>query len=159
MSEERKYLFHVTMVTHNSRTSERMKKLGIKGGKPVVFSELEEIDLVRNFTNIVRKNNYKIINFNVCKDHVHFILYCTIENLEKIVCILKTVTSKKYKKTKKINLWAQKFNRKVIENDEQLAYVMEYITYNRIKHNLPENEKLQRLIEKMLTPYEELFPN
>jgi hypothetical protein len=36
---------------------------------------------------------------------------------------------------------------------------MEYITYNRIKHNLPENEKLQPLIEKMLTPYEELFPS
>ena len=157
MQEEEKFLFHVTMVTHNSRTNERMKSLGIIAGKPVELSEQEEVNLVINFTRIVLKNNYKILNFNICKNHVHFILYCSFENLERIVGNIKSVTSKKCKKTNSTNLWAQKFNRRVISNDKHLAYFMDYIKYNRAKHDLPENLRLQRLIEKMLTHYEELF--
>jgi REP element-mobilizing transposase RayT len=90
---------------------------------------------------------------------VHFILYCSVENLERIVGNIKSVTSKKFKKRNNTNLWAQKFNRRVISNDKHLAYLMDYIKYNRVKHNLPENQRLQRLIEKMLTPYEDLFPS
>jgi hypothetical protein len=66
MQEEEKFLFHVTMVTHNSRTNERMKSLGIKVGNPVELSEQEEVNLVIHFTRVVLKNNYNILNFNIC---------------------------------------------------------------------------------------------
>ncbi len=156
MSDDEKYLFHVTMVTHNSRINERMKRLGIRVGQPVELLGRDEIDLVNHIASIVKKNQYQILNFNICKDHVHFLIYCQINKLECIVGNIKSVTSRKFKKSKSINLWAQKFNRRVIENEEQLACVMNYIQYNRAKHNLRDNERLKKLIAQMLTPYEKL---
>ncbi len=156
MSDDEKYLFHVTMVTHNSRINERMKRLGIKVGHPIELFEQDEIDLVNHINSIVKKNHYQILNFNICKDHVHFLVYCSIDKLEQIVGNIKSVTSRKFKKSRYTNLWAQKFNRRVIENEEQLASVMNYIQYNRAKHNLPDIERLKKSISQMLTPYEKL---
>jgi len=157
MFEVEKYLFFITNVTHNSRTSERMKRLGLKSSGGIWLSIEQELELTCLIASIVKKNNYKISTFNICGDHIHLILCCAAEELEEIMKKIKSTTSRKYKKLYNNKLWAQKFNRRIIENEDQLVRVVNYIEHNRLKHNLPESEKLQQIINRMLTPFDKLL--
>ncbi len=49
------------------------------------------------------------------------------------------------------HLWAQKFNSKLIESEDELANVLDYVRNNRLKHELVENQRLQGIIDKMIT--------
>jgi REP element-mobilizing transposase RayT len=153
MSE--KYIFHITCVTHNTRISERMKSYRIKPGFAISLSEKEEVLLTKIITSIVTKSKLKILAYNICKDHIHFAIYCEEERLNRIVQNLKSVSSRKFQQRTKIpHLWAQKFNRKVIDIERQLDDVINYIQMNRYKHNLSENKELKSIINKMITPIE-----
>jgi type I restriction-modification system DNA methylase subunit/REP element-mobilizing transposase RayT len=56
------------------------------------------------------------------------------------------------------SLWAQKFNRKLIDTNDQLNNTLDYIENNRIKHNLPPfPPDISELILSILTPYEKAF--
>lgn len=56
------------------------------------------------------------------------------------------------------SLWAQKFNRKEIETEQQLWNVINYVTNNRNKHNLPpSSQAILHKIENVLTTYENAF--
>jgi REP element-mobilizing transposase RayT len=144
-------LFHITMVTHNSRISERMRRLHIYPGEAVRLSIKEEIKVVKEFGRIVILNKYIVFAFNICVDHVHFVIFSFPENLEKIIRKIKTKTSIEFKKIRNTALWAQKFNREVIETEEGLANVINYVQLNRIKHNYPESIELQNEIGKFIT--------
>ncbi|MCZ2223541.1 MAG: Eco57I restriction-modification methylase domain-containing protein [Chitinophagales bacterium] len=50
------------------------------------------------------------------------------------------------------SLWAQKFNRKLIDSNEQLNNTIMYIRNNRIKHNLsPLSKQIQNRIQQVIT--------
>ncbi|MCA1760150.1 MAG: transposase, partial [Bacteroidales bacterium] len=55
------------------------------------------------------------------------------------------------------HLWAEKFDGKEITSNEQLENTMAYINNNRKKHNLPENKKLQSLIQNMISSRKHAF--
>ena len=55
------------------------------------------------------------------------------------------------------HLWAQKFNRGYIGNDQHLEETIAYIRHNRKKHGLPPNKELQPLIDKMIAPIDQIL--
>ena len=61
------------------------------------------------------------------------------------------------KKNKYNQLWTQKFGRKEIVTDEQLNNTLNYIRNNRKKHELPENKKLNAIIDKMTCTIDHAF--
>jgi hypothetical protein len=69
------------------------------------------------------------------------------------------LSSREFKKEANISssLWAEKFNRKVIDIEKQLTNTINYVNNNRIKHNLYENDELKKVIEKFITPIEFAF--
>jgi REP element-mobilizing transposase RayT len=46
------------------------------------------------------------------------------------------------------SLWTQKYGNSPIDSEEYLLNAIEYIRNNRKKHELPENKKLEKIIEK-----------
>jgi len=101
-------IYHITFVTHNSRISEKMRKFKVKTGKPVIFTCYDELFLTEQFILLVKKNNLKILAYNICKDHIHFIIVCDTEKIIAIVQNIKSVTSRKFRAKKRIsNIWAQ----------------------------------------------------
>ncbi|MCD4734928.1 MAG: Eco57I restriction-modification methylase domain-containing protein, partial [Bacteroidales bacterium] len=55
------------------------------------------------------------------------------------------------------HLWTQKFGQKEITDDKQLTNTITYIRNNRQKHQLPENKKLQFLIDKIICTRQHAF--
>lgn len=162
--QKEKQAFHVTFVTHNSRTSQRMKEYKVKKGDSFRLDDELEVFVTRAIAEIVKKDDLNVPAYNICADHVHMILVCEPEELPNIVRKLKGKSAQKLKehlevpKEEKFHLWAQKFNRKLIEDDEALANVQEYIKHNRKKHELPPPDKgLQPLVKDMCCSYDYAF--
>ncbi len=166
--EKVKKHYHITWVTHNSRTSQRMIDYKVKKGDAVWLDEKAELKITEIIKNIVIENNINVLNYNICGDHIHILLVCEKEELSNIVRILKGKSSQKYKeflqipKEEKFTLWAQKYNISYIETDKKLNAVIEYISNNRIKHNLPMTTAvwyngLQPLVQEMCCSSEHAF--
>ncbi len=122
-----------------------------------MLSDIDELNITQNIATLVKKNNLKLLAFNICMDHIHFVIMCGDRKLTSIVQNIKSITSRKYL-NKKDNepLWAQKFNRKLINDDDQLFTSITYVYNNRIKHNLPENPILQNIISRMVIPIDNI---
>jgi hypothetical protein len=154
--------FHITCVMHNTRTSQRMIEYNVKKGKPEYLSIDEETKLIEIICQIINEEKLNILALNLCADHLHFAIVCNPENLTKIVGKLKSKSARTFniwrgvttptmghaQPTENIStiktrgktqhsLWAQKFHRVEIKTTAQLHNVIEYITNNRIKHQLP----------------------
>ncbi|MEX2411002.1 MAG: TaqI-like C-terminal specificity domain-containing protein, partial [Candidatus Paceibacterota bacterium] len=135
--------YHVTWVTHNARTSQRMKQFGVEKGAPFLMSDEQEAFITREIVRMVEEDGLNVMAYNICKDHVHMLLVCEPDELSNIVRKLKGRSSQKLKealgipKEEKFQLWAQKFNRKPITDRDGLANVQQYIFHNRRKHGLP----------------------
>ena len=174
--------FHVTCVTHNSRTSQRMIDYNIKKGKSEYIVSKGEIRLIEIICNHIKIETLKILGLNYCADHLHFAIICNPEKLNYIVGKLKSMTAREFNIYRRIttpqpstrghapllqergitqnSFWAQKFNRVLIESEWQLHNVLEYITHNRIKHGLTKlPPDLEKLITDTLTNYDNAFKN
>lgn len=150
-----------------------MKKYKVKKGKAVILNIHEEIEVTEYISEITISDNLKIIAYNICREHIHLILICLEKDRDNIVQKLKAVTSRKflskYKNTQEQgvmtpcsqnspnHLWAQKYNLSYILDEDALQNKFNYVKYNRQKHGLPENKRLQDIIDNMLTPYENIF--
>jgi REP element-mobilizing transposase RayT len=154
-------IFHVVWVTHNSRISERMVTFGVKRGEPVSLSNDLECEVSSYILQIAQENRVTVLAYNICRDHVHMIIVCLLAELATIVAKLKGKSSVLFKKARAIegayHLWAQKYYASEILNDKQLEKVMNYIIYNRQKHNLPVNKGLQPLVSQMVTLLSNIF--
>ncbi len=161
--------FLATWVTFFSRRSERTRT---KQSEGIFLSPEEEITITKIIQNIVHKNNIKVLAYNICGDHVHAIIVCTQEELSKIVqhlksqsarifniqqgitipqvnkgaCSLVKYPSHKTRGETQNHLWAQKFHTSFIYNDKQLQTAVDYVHYNREKHNLSNNKTLSAII-------------
>ena len=126
----------------------------------LVLNTNMELEITSHIKRIVIEDKINLLAYNICHDHIHIILVCEEENREKIIRKLKGKSAQYFKKNhnikKTFNLWAQKYNSRCIETEEQLASAYDYVINNRMKHGLPENPDLERTIEEMLTPYDEI---
>ena len=135
-------IYHVTTATHNSRYSEKALFFNDGAiGKPVNLDFDEEIFVMQTIAKIIAENKYKVLAYNFCKDHLHFLVACKKEELPKIMQKIKGITS--LERNRKFNptdrqLWQQKYFEKVIYNDEYLENTIHYILNNRKKHGLKE---------------------
>lgn len=153
--------YHITWVTHNSRVSERMVQFGVERGEPVVLSGDDEIEITKYILQIVQEEKLRILNYNICRDHVHMLLICDESKRDNIVRKLKGKSTQLYKQNhglkEEFHLWAQKYSCTFIESDKQMANTMEYIQHNREKHKLPRNKGLQPIVASMITPFADAF--
>ena len=96
---------------------------------------------MQTIAKIIADNKYKVLAYNFCKDHLHFLVACKKEELPKIMQKIKGITS--LERNRKFNptdrqLWQQKYFEKVVYNDEYLENTIHYILNNRKKHGLKE---------------------
>ena len=96
---------------------------------------------MQTIAKIIAENKYKVLAYNFCKDHLHFLVACKKEELPKIMQKIKGITS--LERNRKFNptdrqLWQQKYFEKVVYNDEYLENTIHYILNNRKKHGLKE---------------------
>lgn len=172
--------YHITTAIHDSRTSSRMIKFKVRekrdlGTNPyptiVYFNADEELIVTETISKIVKEGNLKLLAYNICRDHIHLLFVCDIEDISKIMQKIKGRTSfvlnkqrrendgkgfkplavEKKKKSKPI--WQQKYSApKEITSEEQLQNTINYIEVNRRKHQLkPHSIKLQSIINYMCT--------
>jgi REP element-mobilizing transposase RayT len=133
-------LWFVTFVTHNSRVSERMVTFGIQSGEPLIFSS-EDQDFIKEIIfEECKKEDIVVLAMNVLPDHVHMVIAATDEtNLTEKIRKIKGYSSHAFQRSREWpkgteHVWAQKFNSRLIKNDEELAAVINYIQYNHLKH-------------------------
>ena len=91
---KQKKAWHITTATHNSRYSQRMFDNYVKLGEPVWLSEKEELIVSQTIAEIAVKDNLNILAYNVCGDHIHLLLVCEKEEVEKIVGKLKSMSAR-----------------------------------------------------------------
>jgi len=167
--------FHVVLTTHNSRFSRRMIKYGVRRGPAVKLELKEEILLTRIIGTIVRENGYKVLAFNICRDHLHLMPVCQYDELTRIVQKIKSVSSKLFHRQVDMkpggrdplenraikHLWSQKFYRAALGEWELASYskkpgyiyksshlynAMTYIRSNREKHGMLKSDELEKII-------------
>lgn len=172
--------FHLTTKLHDSRTSSRMliyraRERRFHGTLPypnIYYMNLEEEVLIAGEVFYLAKTlGFEVIALNLCRDHMHLLVYCKQDEVPKIMHRIKGRTARacnayravnginpidatrgRYEprtlKDKSIPFWTQKYHCKVIRNSDQLLNTINYIRNNRKKHGLPINPALQNLIDK-----------
>jgi REP element-mobilizing transposase RayT len=154
-------LWHVTMVTHNSRYSERMKKYRVKASPAFWLEPEDEVKLCGIIGDIVEKYHMKFHQFNICGDHAHILMEVEDGKLEDTVKTLKSLSALGYKRSLGIaaksafHLWAQKFNKQLVDSPEYLKSLIQYISSNRLKHGMQENANLETAIGRLLYKFPE----
>jgi len=164
--KKQKEAWHVTWVTHDTRTSKRMIEFKVRDrradgkmhvDRSIILEAEDAIKVTEFISQFVIEDKYNCLAYNICNDHVHIVLVCEKAELDNIVGKLKGKSAQKFKefsgipKDETFHLWAQKFNKKPITSDEQLHATINYINNNRKKHALPDiNKGLQPLVEKMI---------
>ncbi len=136
--------FLVTFVAHNSRKSRRMQSLRIQTGEVLLFSKDDRILLKKILKSILdeHKNQVSLYAINVLDDHVHLVISVKFENLTNLIRELKSRSTYLYKKNysikENINLWARKFNSKILNTDKAIFNSIYYVENNHLKHSLEE---------------------
>ncbi|MDA3871827.1 MAG: Eco57I restriction-modification methylase domain-containing protein, partial [Candidatus Marinimicrobia bacterium] len=162
-NEKEKKAHHITWVTHNSRTSQRMIDNKVQKGDAVWLNEKTELNITETINNIVAEDKLNVLAYNICGDHVHILLVCEDDEIANIVRKLKGKSSQKLKeylqipKEEQFTLWAQKYSNTYIDNEKKLWNTIEYIKTNRIKHELAINNGLQSIIERICCDYDHAF--
>jgi len=79
------------------------------------------------------------------------------KNVLSPVIVSSSNTGENSGKIKYNSLWTQKFGKRKITDDNDLLNVINYIRTNRQKHELPENKKLEKIINEMTCSVEHAF--
>ncbi len=147
--KKEKKAWHITWVTHDTRTSERMIKYKVRErratgemhiDRSVYLDNNDALKVTEIISSIVVEDKYNCLAYNIFVDHIHILLVCEEEELPNIVRKLKGKSAQKFKehlgisKDETYHLWAQKFDQKLIESHQQLNNTIEYIKNNREKH-------------------------
>lgn len=146
-----KNFWFVTFVTHNSRISERMITYGVQHGEPTIFTSSEQVLITQKLLEAIQKYEAKVLAWNVLPDHVHLVIAASDEKeLAELIRKIKGYSAYAYHTQPGAPLWAQKFNRQLITDEQMLANVVQYITYNHQKHAEKWGEALITLWENQL---------
>jgi REP element-mobilizing transposase RayT len=178
--EKNKFAFHITTALHDSRTSDRMVKYKARERRfertkpdPEVFpmTKEEEELIASTVADIVREDKLNIAAFNLCWDHMHILLVCEEEDVPKIMHKIKGRTARACNmlRNKGINpldvlhkdgsipFWTQKYGCKPVTTEEHFWNTYNYIENNKVKHDLPKNPKLEKIIFGFVKTYEDCF--
>lgn len=177
--EQHKKAFHITTAIHDSRTSQRMIDYKVRerrnnGANPypnVCYLKPEdEAVITQTVAEIVAEQKLNVLQYNICKDHMHLVLVCEEEDVPVIMQKIKGRTARVHNSVKGINplvqkenekavpLWTQKYGCKEITSPEQLHNTLAYVQHNRSKHQLPAHPKATALlIKNMLCSQEKAF--
>jgi type I restriction-modification system DNA methylase subunit/REP element-mobilizing transposase RayT len=167
--EKHKKPYHITTTIHDSRTSKRMEKYKVRerregSTKPhvIYFTPEDDVQMTQIIADVVKEDNLNILAYNICGDHIHLLVVCTIEEVAAIMQKIKGRTSYFHKGHYKgfykglkplVNkpLWQQKYSPpKEVTSTEQLLNTLKYIQTNRNKHELPPHPKaLQNTINAL----------
>ncbi len=162
-TQKEKMAHHLTWVTHNSRTSQRMIDNKVKKGDAFLLDNENEVVISKAIAGIVKEDDLNVMAYNICTDHVHMLLVCEDKEVPNIVRKLKGKSSQILKeqlqipKEEQFTLWAQKYSNTHIDNVDQLWNTVEYIKTNREKHELPTNKGLQPLVDSIGCDYDHAF--
>ena len=131
-------IYHITWVTHNSRTSERMVRYKVKKGEPLLLTDDHMKEITGYIGQIIVEDGLKVIRYIVNSDHVHLILITGRDKRDNIIRKIKGKSTQLFKINHKINetlhLWAQKYNSSIIKSDKELETVINYVEHNESKH-------------------------
>jgi len=158
--------YHIVLTLHNSRTSRRMRKLRIVPGAVKYLDLEDEIALTEIIAKIVLELEITCYAYNVCRDHVHMIIQCPQEKLVERVKTLKGKSSYLFNKSKyrKGSFWSQKFFHANLDTWLLATYAAHgfqcgsayfenakaYIKNNRVKHDLPQSDRLEEVIRSFV---------
>ncbi len=159
--EELLIAYHITWPSHNSRVSQRMIDFRVPVKKPVIFCDGDQREIIGYLCQIIANNKFKVLAINILSEHVHLVLVCKEEERDSIVKTLKSHSTYLYKKQRGIkcrySLWAQKYSYRTKGNEKSLFNAIEYVESNREKHNVTEDKEIEKLVQGILTPYEEIY--
>ncbi len=157
---------------------------GTKPNAEVFPMTKEEEELIaKTVGKIAKEDNLNIAAFNLCYDHMHILLICEEEDIPKIIQKIKSKTAREVNilrgKTivsprehapltsiitpstergeKQNSLWTQKFGNNPIKDDNHFWNTVNYIDENKVKHNLPNNPQLKKIIESFVKSREDCF--
>lgn len=172
--------FHLTTCLHDSRTSRRMivyhaRERRFNGTLPYpdiyYMSPEEEYLVAKEVFALVEELDFGLAALNVCRDHMHLLVYCDEDEIPKMMHRIKGRTARvcnahraskginpldatrgvydpRKLKDKSIPFWTQKYYYKRVRSTDQLSNTLRYIQNNRKKHGLLFNHALQELIDK-----------
>ncbi len=112
-TEKIKTAYHITTATHDSRTSQRMIDYKVRekrdGGlrpkaEPIWLGQEDELLITKVIAETVEKDGLNLLAYNICGDHMHFILVCEEEEVDKIVGKIKAVSARAYNIEKGITI-------------------------------------------------------
>ena len=161
--QKEKNTFHITFVTHYSRRSERMEKYKVPHKEGFWMNEEAELLVTGYIKDIVIENQFHVLAYNICGDHVHMLIVAAEEELPEILRKIKGKSSQRFKehlgieKEEKFHLWAQKYSTTWLYTQEQYFNTLQYIQNNRQKHELPFCKGLQPLADTMLSTEETAY--
>ncbi|PCJ22478.1 MAG: hypothetical protein COA97_13380 [Flavobacteriales bacterium] len=153
--EKEKKPHHITWVTHNSRTSQRMIDHKVKKGDALWLEDEWELNITKTIGEIIKQDNLNVLAYNICGDHIHLLLVCEDEEVPNIIRKLKGKSSQKLKehleipKEESFTLWAQKYSNTYIDTEDKLNNTISYIQNNREKHNLDSHTSNKGLKKNM----------
>lgn len=138
-SERSRSLYFVTFVTHNSRVSERMVTYGSQAGEPFILNAQDRLLMAQKIAEACQRHQIPIVAWNVLPDHVHMVIAAENEEaLDEQVRKIKGASSFAFARERGMekgqHIWAQKFNHRLITDENMLREVVEYVMSNHRKH-------------------------
>ncbi|NES17584.1 MAG: hypothetical protein F6K41_01180 [Symploca sp. SIO3E6] len=116
-----------------------MVTYGVKVGEPLIFSAEDQIFIAEQITEATKCYEIEILAFNVLPDHVHMVVVAeTEQELNEKIRKIKGLSSHKFQRSRNWeqgqHVWAQKFNRQLIDEETALTEILNYVLNNHIKH-------------------------
>jgi len=137
-------IWFVTFVTHCSRVSERIVQFGVtdpegKGLQPLVLTPDEQVLVAESLFDIAQRYGFAFVALNVLPDHVHAVLAAPNQkvlasHVRNLKIFSAQLINKRRNRAKGSHVWAQKFNRKPVQDEASLARICDYILQNHQKH-------------------------
>lgn len=111
----------------------------IKSGEPLLFLGEQRKQMHQILEEAAYRYQIPVIELNVLPDHVHLITTSETETeLNEYIRKLKGYSAKKFKLDNNLeegfSVWAQKFNRRVLEDESALTRARHYVRNNHLKH-------------------------
>ena len=181
--KKEKKSWHVVFAIHNSRyvkLTDGLTRRFVHRFEPGFIAytypklDLHEEEILSDCLNeVVKEKQLNILACNICEDHVHAIIVCEKEELEKNIGQWKGRTAYLYNRRvnpsiddqqpeyadgTKQKFWAKSFHSVEITDDIQMQNTLFYIKNNREKHELPApTDGLTRRLKEMTCTPEHAF--
>lgn len=150
-------LYLLTFVTHNSRISERMIRLGILGGTPLILNPSVRATVSSALARAAVEHSIPLLALNVLPDHAHVVASIPSPlDVALVAQILKGRSSFVVRRSemlsKQSHLWAQKFHRWPLRSETEVLDAVRYVLYNHLHHVEHWGSDLERTWESKIRP-------